>query len=319
MPGPLDITPQPWTMADIKSAMTIDFMSVQDSIDNTDGGKLWTAIRHLDDTLWIFTTSTTELLDEISSFGERSKSIDFWHKTNEKNEERYAREVKRKLFYCTSALMTLVDISRNLGRKWPVDKSTEKRSEIFSTIGLHDFLQKLRNFSSHWRIAEADWVIKSKFETGERTAHFVIRRKELLKWGDWGASARKYLEELDEDPDIQKLFSEYKKQAQQYYAWHKGAIINQYHSILRTYFEYNRTHEGLRQYLKWNMILSHLPSNLNPYQYLAQYLSNTQIENILSYEHRSIEQIDAIIRMMDMRDFCDQQLKSKIIRVFGAK
>jgi len=66
----------------------------------------------------------------------------------------------------------------------------------------------------------------------------------------------------------------------------------------------------------WNMILSNLPTGTNPYQYLVRYFSNEQIEIILSYEHRSEQQVNALITILGMEEFCDAQLKAKVMKIF---
>lgn len=314
----LDNIAQPWTYQHIQMAIMSDFRTVKKSIDQTEGGQLWRGIQELDDAVWVFFKSTTDLFDEISIFGQRSKDIDFWSKTNEKNAEEYVREVKRKLYYCTSSLMTVVDIARAFNMKWPLENFVEQRNKFFSTQGLHDFLQKLRNFSSHWRMAQANWIIRGNAKCNSRNASFFISKEELLEWGDWGTKAKKYIEEKDDGIDVHEIFTQYKKHVQQFYSWHKGALLDKYSSVLRPFFEYRKIHKGLQQKIMWNMILSNLNSEINPYQYLARYLSNDQIELILSYEHRSEQQVDALIKVLEMEDFCDTQLRDKAMRVFGA-
>lgn len=160
MAGYLDTISHPWDRQHIMEAMMRKFTEVKPSIDRTPGGKIWNDLKGLDDIVWIFYTSISELIDEICIFGERSQDPEFWNKSNEKTAEHYAREVKRKLYYCTSSLMTLVDVSRNFDKRHKVDGVSAKRVEVFSTPGLHSFLQDLRNFNTHWRIVEANWSIK---------------------------------------------------------------------------------------------------------------------------------------------------------------
>lgn len=165
--------------------------------------------------------------------------------------------------------MTLVDIARNFDNRHKVDGADIKRAEIFTTPGLHNFLQDLRNFNTHWRIAVANWSINYDMENGTRTAHFQINKEDLLAWSSWTANAKKYIQDLDDSVDLYEILTTYKKQAQTYYAWHKGAVIDQNTQALQQYFEYTKIHEGLRQYQKWNMILSHVKDGTNPYQYLG--------------------------------------------------
>ncbi|WP_160124696.1 hypothetical protein [Klebsiella sp. Q2] len=317
MAGYLDSIAHPWTIHDIQRAIMSDFTTAQKSIDHTDGGKLWRSIKELDDAIWVFTKSTSDLLDKINEFGEKSKSVEFWHRSNENNSEEYVREVKRYLYYCTSSLMTVVDIARSLNKKWPLEAIVEHRNKFFSTPGLHDFLQKLRNFSSHWRMAQANWVIKSDFQSKTMVARFVVSKEELLEWGDWGVKAKKFIEDEGDFIDLYKVFSEYKKQVLQYYEWQKGALIDVYSPILQPFFNYKKMHDGLHQKMMWNMIMSSIPAGLNPYQYLPRYLSNSQVEYILSFENHSEQQVDALIKILGMEDFCDSHLKAKVMKAFN--
>lgn len=299
------------------AAMTQSFTEVQPSIDRTPGGKIWNDLKELDDTVWIFYTSISELIDEICIFGERSKNPEFWNERNEKTADHYTREVKRKLYYCTSSLMTLVDVARTFDTRHKIDGPGIKRAEIFNTPGLHNFFQDLRNFNTHWRIAEANWSINYDMEKGTRTAHFLISKDDLLEWSNWSANAKKYIQDLDESVDVYEILTKYKKQAQKYYAWHKGAVIKQCAQALQQYFEYTKIHEGIRQYQKWNMILSHAKTDTNPFEYLARFLTTPQIESVLSYPKHSEDQVDALIRALDTYQICDNNIKAKLMKLFS--
>lgn len=65
------------------------------------------------------------------------------------------------------------------------------------------------------------------------------------------------------------------------------------------------------------MIISNLTAGMNPYQHLPRYLSNKQIELILSDEHCSELQVNALIAMLGMQEFCDTQIRAKIMKIFG--
>ncbi|MCP2054329.1 UNVERIFIED_ORG: hypothetical protein J3D59_004189 [Pseudomonas fluorescens] len=317
MTGYLDTIPHPWNRNHIMAAMTQNFAEVKPSIDRTPGGKIWNDLKELDDTVWIFYTSISELIDEICIFGERSKNADFWNSMNEKTADHYTREVKRKLYYCTSSLMTLVEVARNFDTRHEIDGTGTKRTEIFNTPGLHNFLQDLRNFSTHWRIAKANWSINFDMEKFTRTAHFVIPKNDLLEWSKWSPNAKQFIQDLDENVDVYEILTKYKKQAQKYYAWHKGAVIVQRAQELQQYFEYTKIHEGIRQYQKWNMILSHVKADINPFEYLARFLTTSQIETVLSYPRNSEVQVDALIRAVDTYQICDNNMKAKLMEVFS--
>jgi hypothetical protein len=62
----------------------------------------------------------------------------------------------------------------------------------------------------------------------------------------------------------------------------------------------------------WNMVLAHIPKSASPFQYLDQFLSSSQLACLLSYEHRSTEQIEKLIQMLDPAGFCDEGLRKKV-------
>lgn len=310
----LDSVPHPWTREAINTALFKSFTEARESIENTPGGHLWRSLNDLQDSLWIFQKSTTELLDEICVFGDRSRDPVFWHDTN--RADAHTRAVKRYIFNCTSALMALVDHARAFQASYPVGEYGTHLRDSFPTPGLHSFLQCFRNYNTHWRVAETNWNIRRDFETGTREARFIIGKPELLRWNGWDAEARKYIANSPSHIDVYDVFSTYREHVQQFYAWHRGAALSQYSDTYQPYLEYKRLYEGLQKKYHWDMIISHAPKTLNPYQHLARYLSKSQVETLLALEHRSAAQVDALIAMLGMTEFCDAPLREKVILLF---
>lgn len=312
----LDTVPHPWTRSVIEAAIFKSFSDARDSIEATAGGKLWRSLRDLEDTVWIFEASITELLDEICLFGDRSKNPAFWHEANANEAEEHTRSVKKKVFYCTSSLMALVDHARNFQRMTPVTGYSDRVKAVFSPPELHEFLQCLRNYNAHWRIAQTNWVIQHDFRQHSREARFMVTKSELLGWDGWTAKAREYVATGSNTVDIYDLFSQYRKQVQSFYAWHRGAVLDEYTSILRPYLEYKRLYEGIQKRFHWNLLISHAPKALNPFQYIGRYLPIHQFERLLTQEHRSEAQVDALIKMLGMEEFCDEELRQKVLALF---
>lgn len=267
----LDTVQHPWTLEDIHVAIFKNFTDALESIEETAGGKLWKSPNDLQDSLWIFQKSTIELLDEICVFGDRSRDNFFWH--DNARAEAHSREVKRYVFNCTSSLMALVDHARVFERKYPVIGYKEHLVKFFPEQGLHNFLQCFRNYNTHWRVAEANWLIKQNLQTRSREACFTIGKHELLVWNGWDQRAKRFISEANEYIDIYKVFSLYRGHVQKFYAWHKGAVLVQYASTYKSYLEYKRLYDGLQKKIYWNMILSKVPKTLNPYEYFGRYES----------------------------------------------
>lgn len=311
----LDTIPQPWPREAIETAIFENFTDARSAIEDTYGGKLWSALSRLEDTRLIFEFNVKDLLDEIAIFADRSTAPGFWHRGITDEAAAHTLAVKRKLFNCTSALMTLVDHARHFHQSNPVDGYVERRSADFPTPGLHKFLQDLRNYNTHWRIAEANWQISTDFTTKTRKFQFLITKDELLQWEKWTLQAKNFIAQTEVALDVYELFVNYRKQVHSFYAWHKAAVLDQYAETLRPYFEYKRLYEGFQKKSNWNLLLSIGPKTLNPYEFLSRYLSQMQLERLLAYEHRSEEQVDAVIRMLGMEDFCDDALRRKALAV----
>lgn len=314
----LDTAPHPWNHAVIQTAIFKSFTDAKGAIEDTEGGRLWRSLQELDDSVYVLETNISDLLDEISLFADRSKNPAFWHQGDGSEAECHTREVKRKLSNCTAALMALVDHARNFTRASPVPDYANELKKHFSPLGLHDFLQCLRNYNTHWRIAQANWTISYGREENSRQVRFLVTKAELLAWSSWNAKAKGYIEGIAESIDIYEVFSIYRAHVQKFYAWHRGAVLRRYNATLRPYLEYKRLYEGISKKYNWNMVISHAPKTLNPLQYLSQYLPQHAVERVLSLPHQSKQQVDELIRLLDMDEFCDDSLRDKVYALFSA-
>lgn len=314
----LDTVPQPWNHAVIQTAIFDSFTDARAAIEDTEGGRLWRSLQELNDSVYVLETNISDLLDEISLFTDRSKNPAFWHQSDGSEAERYTREVKRMLSNSTGALMALVDHARNFTRVSPVPDYADELRKHFLQPGLHDFLQCLRNYNTHWRIARANWTISHGHEPNSRQARFLVTKADLLAWRGWSPVATDYIDGVTEAVDLYEVFSTYRTHAQKFYAWHRGAVLRQYNSTLRPYLEYKRLYEGISKKYHWNMVISHVPMTLNPLQYLSQYLPSHDVESVLALPHQSKQQADEVIRLLDMDEFCDDALRDKVYALFSA-
>ncbi|TWQ40880.1 hypothetical protein FQJ89_03620 [Xanthomonas vasicola] len=310
---------QPWSREVIEEAYFKNFVRTPEVIDETAGGQLWRSLSDLQDTIWIFQQSATELFDEISVFADRSRDAAFWRQVNSSQADNHTREVKKCIFNCTSSLMTLVDHARSFQEKYPVNGYLDKKGEVFPS-GLHAFLQGFRNYNTHWRVAEANWNIIHDFETRAREVRFFITQKELFRWTGWNTGAKEYIAKSSDPVDVRHIFSQYRKCVHRFYSWHWGEVLSRYAETYQPYLYYKRVLRGIRKKLLWNMLLTHAPKDANPYAYIGKYLSKEQIEKLLALQSRSEAQVDALIEMLDMHELCGPEMRAKAVSIFqGSK
>jgi hypothetical protein len=67
----------------------------------------------------------------------------------------------------------------------------------------------------------------------------------------------------------------------------------------------------------WNLLIDHaLQAGIDPYERLTQYLGKEQLAELSSVPHRTKEQIDKIIHLVDEYGACDEELRKKVYRLF---
>lgn len=315
----LDTMPQPWTQNTIQTAIFKNFTDASDAIEETAGGQLWHSLQELEESVYVLEMNISDLLDEISLFSDRSKNPVFWHQVDGIKAERHTLEVKRKMANCTAALMALVEHARNFNRTSPVPNYEDELKRHFVPAGLHDFLQGLRNYCVHWRIAQVNWNMSFGEGKDSRTAHFLVTQAELLAWDGWTSKAKDYISGIDGSIDLYEIFYAYRSNVQKFYAWHRGTVLCTYNDKLQPYLEYKRLYKGISNKLNWNLLITSAPKGVNPLQYLSQYLPRHQVELVLAHPHKSKEQADTIIRLLDMDEFCDDAFRAKVYGLFDVE
>jgi hypothetical protein len=301
---------EPWSFDDIKESYFKNFFETESIIDKTEGGQLWKEIINLNESVYVLDSCTSDLLDVINDFAHQTTKNGFWNRLNRPQEELYTRKVKKYIFCTTSAAMALVDHSRNFNKKYPCMDFKKKREEGFGDSGIHDFIQNLRNYFSHWRMAEANWEIS--FSENYRDVKFILKRNELLYWDGWSVQAKKYIESIGEKIDVYELFKKYNDITSKLYEWHKYHILATRSEILNIYFKYKKYLNQIKEQTSWNLILSYIPTGKDPYEYLSEYLTNDQIEEIFSFGYKTTEQVDRLIELLDLHSACDTKLRAKI-------
>jgi hypothetical protein len=69
----------------------------------------------------------------------------------------------------------------------------------------------------------------------------------------------------------------------------------------------------------WNIIFKQavLPAKRDPYQYLDQYLTADELNEVNKLPFRSKAQVDRIIALVDEYDACDNELRLVVYEAFG--
>ena len=305
---------QPWTEGQVHKAIASNFQQAIREIDASDGGRIWAALNEVKDSHWILDQAIDDLLEGINRFAHRSQYQDFWNRVNVDIREDHTKNIKRFLFNASSALAALVDHTRNFLRSYPVPGEPEARRIAFKEDNLHRFLFDLRNYSLHWKPAQANWnIVTDVTETGaSRTVAFLLSKDELGEWSCWKSEAKEFLDSQPERINVRELFIEYQKRARKFHSWLQTAAIITHHINIRQYLEYKKWHHGFHVLWKWNVVADLRDTKRDPYEYLRNYLSPREIEHIFSLELRSDEQINRMIDLVDLDQAVDAPLRARL-------
>jgi hypothetical protein len=310
-------TTRPWTKEQIIVSTFQDITRTLRTIDSLPGGIIASELAAVHLSLNIFLDAIYDLLSSINSFKGESERPDFWNRTRRADFERLELRIQRGVFSATMAAMALVDHSRIFAGKYPVKLYDEEVKECFSEDPLHRFVQKFRNFMAHVRITKSNWVVKH--DKQGRSVFFLLTQEDLNKWDEWDSPSKSYIASNPEGVNVEQLFDDYSKKVKLFHDWFRSQVWRIHSEELREFFYCKKTYNAVNVRSIWNLLIKQvfLQKKIDPYMYLDRYLSNNEIEEILSLPFRSKSQVDRIIEIVDEYGSCNEELRKAVYELFG--
>jgi len=306
----------PWTKEQIRYSVFASFTKAGESVKQLPGAKVFNEIESLRFSLNIFLDSTEDLIASINIFKGEEDKPNFWDRPQRQQLEKLERSINRGIFSAITSAMALVDHSRKFAEKYPVESYQNKVDQLFSKSPQHKFIHSLRRYLSHVKMTKANWKIETSKEG--RSVFFLLNQAELLKWKDWSALARQYINNHPNGVNVESLFEEYSKSVKGFHDWLRSQVWELHSQYLTEYLAYSRSVKRVSAHSTWNMLIQQvfIPKNINPYEYLDRYLTPSEIEEVLALEYRSKEQVDRIIEIADEFKACDENLREVIYKFF---
>ena len=307
---------RPWTKEQIVSSTFQDLKKTLQTIESLPGGKVFSELESFHLSLRVFLDATYDLFSSINLFKSESENPDFWNRPRRIDLERLEVRIQRGIFSATMAAMALVDHTRIFSNHFPVEHYQERVNESFSENHLHKFVQGLRNFTTHVRIAKSNWV--TKWDREGRSVFFLLSLTDLNKWDGWDALSRTYIESNSEGINVEQLFDNYSKKVKSFHDWFRSRVWESSSEDLKEYLTCKRAYNAVNARSMWNVLLTQAfpKKKIDPYMYLDKYLSDNEIEEILSLPFRSKLQVDRIIELVDEYGCCDEELRNAAYRLF---
>jgi len=258
-----------------------------------------------------------DLIAGLDTFDEASKNRTLFQRPKARELKGHETGIRKEVFSLSCATTTLVDIARHVTKHITISDFDEKRTNYFDE-NQHEFIKELRNNLNHEAFFEANWALRNSGK--EQTSHFEFATEKLLRDGGFNNKARDYILSQEEVIDVRNLFTSYHICIDGFYAWFIPEIKNKLPIEITDYqrciteMRINSVRCGYR--LLFPKIIN---SGTDLYSHLHKYLTQEELEEINALPHRSKEQIDRVIEMVDEYGSIDDELRELIYKGFKVK
>ena len=254
-----------------------------------------------------------EILDEFHAF---SEGPGFHSPDNRATFNRIVARMRKELFTFSDLAHSVQDHARRVDKVWSSPDYAAKLIVHFGPDRLHNFVIALRNALHHVHVFDAEWVLRWN-GAGEKSAHFNLKKFELLdEHSDWGA-AKPWLETAPAEIDVRALVTDYRARHAAFYDWYLGWCAA---NMPAEVAEYRALKLGHRQHLlrmEWDFLLREfLKRGVDPMAHLARFLTSEQAAEAQRLPPKSQTLADFVIECIDETGGCTPKLREMAYKLF---
>lgn len=135
--------------------------------------------------------------------------------------ENYGAMLDQRMHNMLASAVTLVDHTRRWLSNYvdtEFERSFNERSDAIKESPVAAFLRRLRNYLLHYGMAPFEYQLSIAANKAERS-YILLSSTELLKWDDWNAAARSYIEDSGESIQLSVPVKTYHSQMEALYRW----------------------------------------------------------------------------------------------------
>jgi hypothetical protein len=217
-------------MADANSEVWEEIKAARAEIANSPGAALRNELAAVARSYRLFHANATELERFLAQYDDPSARVELWALQNRDSFDAFLDEVDRLFHNFLAAAATLRDHTRRLWDEYsPPDPALtaeyDKRvREAFAESPLVQFVQRLRNYSTHTKLPLALGRFSWTPETGDQSTT-VLPKAALLEWDGWTATARRFITSHDGDLDLRQILWAYVACVDEFNQWFGHAFL----------------------------------------------------------------------------------------------
>ncbi len=308
-----NLGPLPWNKDMLHKAYFSNLVSTTEAIKEHPGYEVESDFLDLRFALEIFLDSVADLLLSIADFDKECRIPGFWHRGNKSRVAYFERRVRHGVSTASMSVFSLVDVSRRVSEHYKIEEYEEKVKSTFADNEQHRFIQCLRNYITHVRLAESGWHVTWPGKGAVET-QFLLKTEELLFWKGWDKLALSFISRYPKGIDLKLLFKSYAESVRSFQQWFIMEIEKSQKEQLAEYRGYDKLLKSFAWKSFWELMLGQVV--INPYQHLDKHLTPDEIAEVLAMPKHSKEQVDRIIEIVDEEGLVDEELRGLAYRAF---
>lgn len=312
----------PWDEEILRKCYFRNFTETREFIqDKHPGTSVYANLESIRLSLEIFLNAEADLISSINRFKGESDRPGFWDRPSRQHVESLEISIQRGIASSAMCAMALKDHSLKFSAEFPIIEYDNMKNHYFIDNEEHCFVQCLRNYISHFKITRANWTVTHSLVGDGRKVSFIFSYNDLLKWNKWRSLAKLYIKKHPKGINVEELFEHYSTTVSEFHNWLRSAIMNKYGDEISDYLRYLRLMNRFASQSHWNILISQvfIPKKIDPYMYLDRYVTRQELENVLSLPHRSKEQVDCIIELVDEYNACTEEIRNLVYEFFNVK
>lgn len=313
-----ELGPLPWNEDVLTKAYFRDFRQAQESIKQHPGYDLNERSFSLKAVLRMFDNAASSFFEALETFHVEAHERRLFDRVRRKDRRNLEEKFQEILYLFASSAMTLVDQSRALSKKVELPGYDERVAATFANNPRHRFIQELRNDLIHIKLHEPSWQFSTERDH-TRITRFMLFPNELQRSGEWHKLAKEYLRQHSEGVDLGALISEYRAEIIEMQTWLQTTLSGVAGTTIGDYLRCNNFLLVVGDRCWWRLLLSQvvIQQGRDPYQYLDRYLTVAELDEVQRLPHKTKEQVDRIIDLIDEHGACDDEIRALTYKAFG--
>jgi hypothetical protein len=273
--------------------------------------KIWQSIESLLNIFKLSYDDTQLLLDE---FHQKAQEANFFSRRRQKEFESVCLNINKCMYHLSCTSIALYNISQEFRGLFAPDGYIDHYEASYTNSAEHHLLKAIRNALSHKHFAPANYRVTKVGDVYQ--TEFCVSCYELLEYGDLRETDKKYVLKAGERIKVRPVIEQHYKNVVQFYGW----VQEQLNQDIRftDYLKCKLVPKQNGARIWWVLMMQQIEAKgLDPYQYLPNYFTDEELEEIDSLPHRSKQQVDRMIEIYDVDKACNEEFRKKLYDFLG--